>query len=248
MIHWLVQTTDAHPALAQGVPPPGMLGQQEVFAFAGLKTEKRRRDWLLGRWTAKHLLQQMVRERCGTEVPLAALQVLNGRTHAPVINCELDIDMGDLPAISISHSNHHAFCAALPRQTLLIEKTDAAQATSQHPPQIGADIEQIVPRSAQFVQDYFTLIERTAVQQAAPEMTDVLVTAIWSAKEAALKALQLGLTVDTHCVTCAIEPLPEPPQAWTPFPIELDTSRLQSVPLLQGWWRVMDGFVLTLAA
>ncbi|MCA9962504.1 MAG: 4-phosphopantetheinyl transferase family protein [Anaerolineales bacterium] len=231
MINWLVQTAAAFPGLAQGMPPAGLLGAAEAAHFARLRTEKRRRDWLLGRWTAKHLLQQVLRERCGTEVPLAELQVLNGHTHAPVVQCGA-VARADLPSISISHSNSHAFCAALPRRN----------------PPIGADIEQIAPRSPQFVQDYFTAVEQDLVQQAVPEMQATLVTAIWSAKEAALKALQVGLMVDTRCVTCLFAVTAVPPQAWTPFAIELDASRLRVAPPLQGWWRVLNGFVLTLAA
>ncbi len=232
MIDWLVQTTTAHPLLARGVPPAGLLGPAEAAHFATLTVAKRRRDWLLGRWTAKHLLQQMARTQWGVELALDAVQVLNGRTHAPQVQLNADIPAGWLPALSISHANSHAFCAALP---------------GPHPP-IGADIEEIAPRSARFGQDYFTPAEQALVRQAAPEMGDVLVTAVWSGKEAALKALQLGLTVDTRAVTCLIEPLAALPHAWTPFTIELDGARLPQVRPLQGWWRVQDGFVLTLAA
>lgn len=69
------------------------------------------------------------------------------------------------------------------------------------------------------------------------------ITAIWSAKAASLKALHLGLKVDTRSVSCVIEPLSKPPENWTRFCID---SVLPETPQLAGWWRVHAGYVLTL--
>jgi phosphopantetheinyl transferase (holo-ACP synthase) len=81
----------------------------------------------------------------------------------------------------------------------------------------------------------------------AGEMRNVAVTAVWSAKEAVLKALHLGLTVDTRSVACMIEPLGERPLTWTPFTIHCDNTKLaQTAPALTGWWRTYENFVLTL--
>lgn len=230
MINWLLQTTQAHPDLARGVPPAGLLGAEEAAHFATLTVPKRRRDWLLGRWTAKQLLRQMLWQQWGVQVALEQVQVLNGRTHAPHVQIDASISEDITPLLSISHANSHAFCAAL---------------LETHPP-IGADMEEIAPRSTGFVQDYFTPAEQALVRQAAPPMVDTLVTAVWSGKEAVLKALQLGLTVDTRAVTCLIEPPTALPHVWTPFAITLDETRLPDARPLLGWWRVQDGFVLTL--
>ncbi len=232
MINWLLQTTQAHPDLARGVPPAGLLGAEEAAHFATLTVAKRRRDWLLGRWTAKQLLQQMLWQQWGVQVALDQVQVLNGRTHAPHVQIAAAIPADIRPLLSISHANSHAFCAAL---------------LEPHLP-IGADMEEIAPRSPQFVQDYFTLAEQALVRRAAPHMVDTLVTAVWSGKEAVLKALQLGLTIDTRAVTCLINPVPMPPQTWTLFAVELDARRIGETRPLLGWWRVQDGFVLTLVA
>ncbi|MBE2224326.1 MAG: 4-phosphopantetheinyl transferase family protein, partial [Anaerolineae bacterium] len=73
------------------------------------------------------------------------------------------------------------------------------------------------------------------------------VTAVWSAKEAVLKALHLGLTVDTRSVACLLDVGEERPLTWTPFPIHCDDTRLpQAAPPLTGWWRTYENFVLTL--
>ena len=60
MIQWLVQDHSAHPALAGGGVPAGLLTPAELTRYQSLAGDKRRRDWLLGRWTAKRLLQAVL--------------------------------------------------------------------------------------------------------------------------------------------------------------------------------------------
>ena len=54
-IHWLICLADDHPAAKAG-RPPGFLSEAERIAFARLRFPKRRREWLLGRWTRDELL------------------------------------------------------------------------------------------------------------------------------------------------------------------------------------------------
>jgi 4'-phosphopantetheinyl transferase len=147
--------------------------------------------------------------------------------------------------LSISHSGDRAFCAA-------VGMLSSGEITGG---MLGADIERIETRSPGFVEAYFTETESALLERAPARSRDILVTATWSAKEAALKALHLGLTVDTRSATCLIEPVLEDGLPWTPFQIQWDVRRLNSIaqlsgdiPHLLGWWRIMDGFVLTLAA
>ena len=115
---------------------------REQARFETLKTEKRRQDWLLGRWTAKQLIGEVVTQETGEELPFDTIEVHNGAMGDPIVNCELGIVNGkwfalqpqspisnlqSLITLSISHSNSHAFCA-------LVEKSDWP---------LGADIEQI---------------------------------------------------------------------------------------------------------
>ena len=134
-------------------------------------------------------------------------------------------------SLSISHSGGRAFCA-------LVENGS-----------IGADIERIEPRDWQFVEDYFTANEVLQVRQAPAEPYETLISAIWSAKEAALKALRLGLTVDTRSVSCLFPAL-EMTNDWITFDIIYDRHLLElaDVPSLAGWWRRRGDFVLTVAA
>ena len=236
MIHWLIQEAQAHPELVDG---GHMLHANEQARLATFKTEKRRQDWLLGRWTAKRLIQDVLWRQTGQLLALPEIEVRNGRRGDPIVSGYLSRMNGQLPVkeldslvtLSVSHAHGHAFCALVERPSW----------------PIGADLEWIERRSEAFVADYFTAAEQERVSQAEGTMRDVLVTAVWSAKEAVLKALHLGLTVDTRCVECLLPPVAERPFAWTPFTIDCEDGRLpQPAPPLTGWWRVWANFVLTL--
>lgn len=64
----------------------GLLTPAEQAVFEGLKSDKRRRDWLLGRWTGKRLVQALAEGYfcIGHGVPLDAVEILPaeiGRAH-----------------------------------------------------------------------------------------------------------------------------------------------------------------------
>lgn len=224
MIHCLCQSTDAHPDLARGIPPDGLLNPAEIARFRRLKTPKRQQDWLLGRWTAKHLLQRALLHQTGQYWPLAQLGIDNEPGGAAFV-------VG-LPgwALSISHVPGQAFCATLAGGTRTA---------------LGADIERIAPRIDCFADDYFTPEECAHIQRVrSAAERDLLITAIWSAKEAVLKAVRVGLRVDTRAVACLGE---VPGVGWSPVRVVVDAARLAAPPLV-GWWRVHGGFVLSLAA
>ncbi len=220
VLYWLVQSSDAHPDLKLGIAPPGSLTAEEQAQFATLKIEKRRCDWLLGRWTARRLLN--------ATVPNADnLSVLVGLDGAPVVTMPGGRAHPSI-SLSISHSNGLALCALVANQLWTV----------------GADIERIVPHTDDFIADYFTVTEREQVRRLARRSRDMIVTAIWSAKEAALKALHLGLTVDTRSLSCLICPA-DSTNTWTPFDIEWHAA---PTPSLFGWWRTMQDYTLTLVA
>jgi 4'-phosphopantetheinyl transferase len=243
-VHWLVQSSREFPESERAAAPEWLLTGTERERFTALKIPKRRHDWLLGRWTSK-LLAQAVLVHSNTAAPaLNELQVLNAASGAPFLTSTLEDQV--LPVtLSISHSGDRAFCAAVG----ILSGGEIAGGI------LGADIERIEARSPGFVEDYFTETESTLLERSPARSRDILVTATWSAKEAAFKALHLGLTVDTRSATCLIEPVLEEGAPWTPFHIEWDVRRLNNytqlrgdLPHLLGWWRIMDGFVLTLAA
>ena len=245
-VNWMVQSLSAHPSLSAGDAPAGLLATPECARLAKLTIPKRRRDWLLGRWTAKHLLQAYLGQIIHTQVPLDALAIGNdpdGAPYAATLRSRLPI------SLSISHSGGYSFCAVAP----LFSDCALAGAPTEKI-EIGADIERIEHRGREFVADFFTPDELNQVDHAPESFRDTLVTIIWSAKEAMLKALRLGLTVDTRCIDVEAIPLDTPGDAlaantgWADLRLGLAPSvgyAMAAEPV--GWWRIMDGYVLTLA-
>ncbi len=252
MIHWLEQTASSHPDLARGEPPSHLLSEPELEQLARLTVPKRRRDWLLGRWTAKQVLRSFLQRVAGLTVPLDALVVKTEPGGAPVPHLEPGPQRrwrgGRLPlAVSISHSGDRALCAISPFPRV----------------KVGADIEKLEPRSQGMVEDFFTRQERARVGEIpAGPLRDAMISTIWSGKEAVLKALGMGLRVDTRKVTC----LPGRPRerrdhVWIPMELSLDPSLLPSLdgragegvppqsstPVMTGWWMEGDGYVRTMA-
>lgn len=230
-VQWLVQTIDVHPALAAGAPAAGWLSEAEATAFARLATAKRRRDWLLGRWTVKRLVQAWLAQR-GVRLSLDAIVIDNRPSGAPFVRLPHAVDLE--PIISISHSGDLGLAALLPTTTI----------------PLGTDAEQVVARAPAFIETFFTSAEADAWSQAPPAAQPRLATTIWSAKEAVVKAVQTGLRIDTREVTC----LPRGDaavDAWQP--VDIRWARPVSAdgapwPALEGWWRPFGAYVLTLVA
>jgi len=240
MIDWLIQPITAHPDLAHGMAPEGLLSPSEQQRMVGLTVPKRLRDWLLGRWTAKRLLQSYVARRTGVWLSLDAFVIASDPDGAPRVIVDCRLQTVDFPPnlqsaicnlqLSISHCDGYAFCAL----------ADSAQLA------IGADIERIAPRVPEFAADYFTSRELAQVAARPPSEHDAMVTLIWSAKEAALKALRLGLTVDTRRISIDLSHHHGAALDWAPL---LVRSALPNAAAggLQGWWRIIGEYVLTIA-
>jgi 4'-phosphopantetheinyl transferase len=200
-----------------------------------MRFPKRRREWLLGRWTAKRLLLRAYPKYAG--LPLNAITVGNDPDGAPYLSVA---DVGRLAlSLSISHRSERAFCA-------LLSPTLAAPEAA-----VGADMELVEPRDPAFVSDYFTAAEAERVWAAPEALRNTLVTVLWSAKEAVLKVLRLGLTVDTRSVelrhVAGIEPPfgTRLPSEWAAIEVH---CALPDTPPLCAWWKPQANYVLTLAA
>ena len=247
MIRWLVQTSVDHPDLAAGRPPAGLLAPQEVAEYETYLSPRRRRDWLLGRWTGKRLVQTQFAATSGFRPALDSFTIAYEPSGAPYIAgsqptlCATS-DNGRVPlSLSISHSNGYAFCAT---------SHDMGQV------QIGVDIELIEPRPHNFVHDFFTEAEQANLYAAPCELRDAVMTATWSIKEAALKAAQIGLRTDPREVQCLLRP--DRPRSWTRVRVHLQPALRGQVVApgpLRAWWRIVDNrlrpgthFVLTIAA
>lgn len=256
MIHWLVQSTAAHPDLANGRPPVGLLSAAEQARFDALRTPKRRHDWLLGRWTAKRLLQGFLLETTGRAPASANLEIMNEEDGSPYVELH-GVDAPQAARASYDHRQRLSVCLTIShcedRSLCAVTALNGAQPVAglagagQAPLAIGADIEQVRPRAWNFVETFFTEAEVQQVRAAPAAWRDPLVTAIWSAKEAALKVVKLGLTVDTRRVECLFD-LDQPPgSAWRPLKLSYHAAMTGATEIMPCWCAVRDGFVLTLA-
>jgi 4'-phosphopantetheinyl transferase len=230
-LYWLVQSAEEALPQSRDAPPDGLLNAVEISLWRALRTDKRRRDWLIGRLAAKQLVAGRLREQAGQSPPLDRIAVLPHPDGWPIVTISAQ---GAPPAVtlSISHSHDWAFCA--------IQEEDRP---------LGADIELVEMRSAGFVEDYFTPREMRFLAVAPSEQQAILINAIWSGKEAALKAIRRGLAEDTRIVSCLPHPIGDGSKSWLPMRILWNEERLnRPTPMLIGWWRPYGDFVLTLAA
>jgi 4'-phosphopantetheinyl transferase len=254
MIHWLLQSLDNCPEIAGGDAPAGLLCEEERQRLSTLKVAKRRCDWLLGRWTAKHLIQGYLAESVGSVLSLDRIQIANAEDGSPYsLLQQPNSEHQRLPlSLSISHSHGHAFCALCPEtdgEPMLAHNGEvlAPQATGARW-NLGCDIEWVERREQNFVSDFFTAQEVRDVMGTPVEQRDRRVTAIWSAKESVLKSLRTGLRIDTRRITCHFAPEDLAAEAWSPLAVLLDSGLVNEFPgAWYAWWQVQEEFVLTMA-
>lgn len=83
MIHWLLQSLDDCPEILRGDATPAWLSATEQQRLHSFKVEKRRRDWLLGRWTAKNLVQRYLAQTTGESPALDTIFIGADADGAP---------------------------------------------------------------------------------------------------------------------------------------------------------------------
>jgi phosphopantetheinyl transferase len=224
----LVQACE-FPSLAQGIAWPDLLSPREEKILAGLGHVPRRRKWLMGRAAAKRLVCDMLGEG---RIAEKKISVLNQPSGEPFVLIEGKGGWGR--AISISHRSEVGMAAA--------PLDEAAR--------IGADIETIEPRDPALVRQFYTDSEAQVVD-AAGQDRDEIVSRIWSAKEAVLKLLGLGLRIDTRGVVVNLlgGPFPGCPADWQPVDVKViaELPRQSMLDSLRVMWRREAGFVLTVA-
>ena len=182
---------------------------------------KRRKDWRLGRWSAKCAVATL------QDMPLHP-DLLAGIEIRPAASGAPQIFFQDTPAdvtISISHRSGVGLCAL----------TDGGA-------RLGCDVELVEPHSAAFIADYFTAQEQELTEKVATEHQWLLVTLLWSAKESALKALYEGLRRDTRSVVVTPGSLAFG-RGWN----SLQVHSLEGDDF-HGWWREAEGRVQTVLA
>jgi 4'-phosphopantetheinyl transferase len=152
--------------------------------------EKRRRDWRLGRWTAKAAVSGWL------AVAPARIEILATAEGAPIVLVD-----GEAAGVAISLS-HRA-----DRALAVIGAAGCA---------IGCDLEAVAPRSDAFVREWLTEAERTAVNAVAGEKRDRLANLIWTAKEAAAKLHPQNRLFETRTAVTELKPMANPAR-WRPL-------------------------------
>jgi len=224
MIFWTLQEAEGDLLGLLTTPNQPYLAEAEIQRCAQMKIEKRRREWVLGRMTAKALLTSEGLPFAGQ--PMNSLLIENHPEGAPYI-----ANQANPGNLSISHR----------------ERVAAAAYTEFSTMQVGIDLEKIEPRAMSFVEDFFTQAEAAYTNNLSGEAQQVWITLVWSAKEAILKAWQKGLRLDTR----SIEIQPVGPEhlltrsdEWQPLAWQANIS---GFPLCWAGFRRWNEFILTLA-
>jgi len=145
-----------------------------------------------------------------------------GQVGAPYLL--IDGDSHPNNKISLSHSNGYVFCAF-----------------SNEYDHLGVDLERVEKRPQDFMQDFFTPDELDHISRLPSESHPLIATLIWSAKEAVLKALSLGLKVDTRKVNIQVESSIPSDLGWNSLRFTTNLIK-ETMPL---YWRRENEFVLT---
>jgi 4'-phosphopantetheinyl transferase len=229
------------------------LSLAERSRLDGLRLPKRRADWLVGRTTAKGVVAAALAESFPADWPPRAIEIASEPSGRPYPRLAAEARPiarfapgARLPvSVSISHAEGRALCAAAlsgaPRPDLTL----------------GIDLGRVEPRSAEFVRTFFTDEEQRFVAGAPPPERDLRANLVWCAKEAVLKALGLGLSVDTLELTCLPSPDGADPLEWQLEPADAGWRRFVATcgariaparGTIRGIWRSFGGFAAALAS
>jgi 4'-phosphopantetheinyl transferase len=227
-VNWLEQT------FSEVRGAPDWLSCHESERLAAMRIPKRRHDWQLGRWTAKHAVAAYL--GIAPSAPnLALIEIRPALSGAPDVYIE---DWCAPVSISLSHRDGRAMCAI------------ASFGIS-----LGCDLEIVEARCDAFVTDYFTSEEQAFIAETGDQARFGLVALLWSAKESVLKALRTGLRLDPRTVEITLDdgwgsvrsvaegPPPTKLTSWHGF-----TARCASAQEFRGWWQSADSILRTLVS
>lgn len=210
-LRWLQQTSADVPTHDE------WLCLAERRRLVQLRVPKRRSDWRLGRWTIKRAVASYFGLPQDSSC-FASIAVRPAETGAPRVFID---DEASNVAVSLSHCDGVGLCALTRRPTLL-----------------GCDLEKVELRTWSFVTDYFTPSEQNIVASCnPPELRSSIITLIWSAKEAVLKALETGLRADTRSLTVNFSGGTFSQTTWQSLTVRTEQCCFTS------WWRQENQFL-----
>lgn len=205
----------------------GWLSGREREQVASIRFTKRRQEYLTRRWTAKHAVADAL-ALADTHTALAAIEIRNHPSGAPWVAVA-----GEPAPVELSLTDRAGWAVCLVGRPRGGER-------------LGIDLELVEPRSEGFVRDYLTPREQLYVREHSerhgPDGHAAAANLLWSAKEAALKVLQVGLRADTRTVEVTVDHTTGA-DGWAELAITgRDGDRFH------GWWRRDGHFVLTIAS
>jgi 4'-phosphopantetheinyl transferase len=216
-------------AQGEATIPPGLdwLSVRERARLDQLRFTKRRTEFLLRRWAGKYAVARSVGRPMHSS-STSRIELLNHPTGAPYV--ELDGRPADLD-VSLSDRAGTAVALVGPRGS--------------GPGTLGIDLEVVEPRTEGFVSDFLTESEAAWVHgrrlSAGEDGWQEAANLIWSAKEAALKVLRVGLRADTRSVEVCVGDQRRD-DGWAPM--NVTSVRGEVFP---GWWRRDGVFILSIA-
>ncbi len=152
-------------ATERSFPEPSQwLTAEELRTFQRIKAWQRRQDWLAGRWAAKGLVREYLRERANLALDPAQIEIGNAPTGAPLLQRPLCSEIH----ISIAHSAGYGLAGL------------ALGAP------IGVDLQHIRAVRLDFHERVLSEHERAQLAHHFSGREGVLV--FWALKEAAIKA------------------------------------------------------------
>lgn len=190
------------------------LHPSELEIYGSFRFEKKQKDWLLGRWTAKNLLKNCWFK--GNQ--LEEIAVLPGTNKAPFVYLNEKLQTYQ---ISISHSHGQAFSI-----------------TTDNNMQVGCDLEKVEKRSPAFLKDYFSAVEHELYATFELIFSDFeYYTLCWSAKEALMKATKQGMSL--HPLKIELSKLQFIDKGWN----TLNINNLESNHSYFGFWKIQEEMV-----
>jgi 4'-phosphopantetheinyl transferase len=178
-MHWLAVSELSIPA------GDAWLSDAERGRQATMRFTKRRTEYRLRRYAGKRAVSALLSRDLGL-ADLAGVELLNRPGGAPYVRLD-----GRDADFDVSLTDRAGWAIALAGPAGSMAGT------------LGVDLEIVEERSRGFVSDYFTAAEQEWIRGAGEPGSEAYAVAanlIWSAKEAALKVLQVGLRADTRTV------------------------------------------------
>ncbi len=193
------------------------LSPRERRTAAGLRVRRRRRDWRLGRFTAKAAVGAWL------AVAPDRVEILPAPDGAP----EAWVD-GERAHVSVSLSHRAGRALAV---------------VAHGPSPVGCDLERVEPRSGAFVREWLAPSEQGLLAAHAESDRARLTNLVWTAKEAAAKVRREGLRLDVRRAVVAPAGTGADDGAWRALRVQWGDGGAPTT----GWWRAEPGWVMTIA-